>query len=804
MVIWMKKIFSKRVKIIKFLLVFVIAIIVSIMTYGFAFFGEIVNFGGSVTFLPDGKLEITNIQMIDSSNVSESDIPIFVDGTVEFNVTFSGTEGEYYITYSADIVNNSFYDYIYSPFDFTPTITASDGGTGNFLLTVEGINEGDVILAGETKTITMKFTLTVDDTSQTYDTNAIVNLNASANQSGSLLASLTTVSNDLTGDNELAQVTLSLINTYTRDISFTLASSNTNFILVDANGNDLGTLTIPANSTQDIQIYIKESNNSFFSTDTDSTIIKLLCDSINNIDAGVVELLVDATSTIDTSIPLITSISVEQYAPTTKNEAGQLNTSWTSSLEEGCDAQYGIAVYDANTNEKSNTIYDITDLNYDVPITSSGSYYVKVFGYCNNKSGEDYLDVEKSPYYKKSDTFTYYSITANFSYMSFTGPTLVIAGERLDWTLTASSGYKIPQDFTSATMGGETLPCVSSSDDGSAYYWFTGRTAQTGNLFINMVTGDVVFKATATKDSSGGGCLVEGTLVTLADGSKKKIEDIGYDDLLLVWDYERGTYTYEYPIWIEQEMSIDNYIKITFSDGEILNVAVNHGLYNADLNLFVTVNDSDNFKIGTKIAKIKNNQIDYVYVTNIENVEKNVKYYHVVSTRYYNIIANDILTTDDAVVLSNLYGFNDIISWPNIRMQIMGNKDNLYRYDEFSDIVPYYMFKGLRIEEAKVLSEYISKDEFRFYLLNNQVNENMWKKPMIDTLNNRVWMVTTSDDIVDNKSSYLIKEGEYYTLKEPLQSNNFIYWYNTSDGNRYYPGDKIQIWNGTHFVAVYK
>ena len=58
---------------------------------------------------------------------------------------------------------------------------------------------------------------------------------------------------------------------------------------------------------------------------------------------------------------------------------------------------------------------------------------------------------------------------------------------------------------------------------------------------------------------------------------------------------------------------------------------------------------------GNTDLEIKNNQIDYVYVTNIENVEKNVKYYHVVSTRYYNIIANDILTTDDAVVLSNLY-----------------------------------------------------------------------------------------------------------------------------------------------------
>ena len=42
--------------------------------------------------------------------------------------------------------------------------------------------------------------------------------------------------------------------------------------------------------------------------------------------------------------------------------------------------------------------------------------------------------------------------------------------------------------------------------------------------------------------SGGGGCVAEGTLVTLADGSQKPIEEVTYEDTLLVWDFFNGTY----------------------------------------------------------------------------------------------------------------------------------------------------------------------------------------------------------------------------------------------------------------------
>ena len=69
-----------------------------------------------------------------------------------------------------------------------------------------------------------------------------------------------------------------------------------------------------------------------------------------------------------------------------------------------------------------------------------------------------------------------------------------------------------------------------------------------------------------------------------------------------------------------------------------------------------------------------------------------------------------------------------------------------------------------------------------------------------------MWMVTTSDDIITetNKSKYLVKEETIYTIPKPKNIDNFLYWYNTSDGKKYNIGDNIKIWHGTHLEAVYK
>ena len=76
--------------------------------------------------------------------------------------------------------------------------------------------------------------------------------------------------------------------------------------------------------------------------------------------------------------------------------------------------------------------------------------------------------------------------------------------------------------------------------------------------------------------------------------------------------------------------------------------------------------------------------------------------------------------------------------------------------------------------------------------------------PIHDSSNNRLWMITTSDDSINNKNNYLRKEDSYYTLKSPINKLNFKYWYNTADGKKYMPNDIVKVSTGMHFIAVYE
>ena len=296
------------------------------------------------------------------------------------------------------------------------------------------------------------------------------------------------------------------------------------------------------------------------------------------------------------------------------------------------------------------------------------------------------------------------------------------------------------------------------------------------------------------------GCLVEGTKVKLANGYKN-IEDIEYNDLLETWNYDTGQMVYEYPIWIEKPRTANSYQETKFSDGSVLKTVSFHGVFNKDLNKFVSVDDKKNFKVGTTVAKIENGKIKYVKVVSIKKIRKRIKYYHVESTRYYNIIANDFLTTDGYVVFANIYKFGNNITWLNNK-EVMNNQNNLYEYKEFNNKIPYYLFKGLRMTEAKYLENegLVSKNQLVAILKGTMVNSFRTKKPITKN-GNRYWMVTLDSDIVtsQNRAKYLIKEGNYYKLPSNGDSKT---WYNSSDNKYYKSGDKVKVFTSMHFTEV--
>ena len=587
-------------------------------TIGYALFDKLLLLNGVVSIESSGKVEITKLELTESHNVtnhSES----FKDLNVDISLSFDGTDTDYYAKYLVEITNASKMNFRFVNMDFGLVIQ-KEGTDGYFTYEFEGIENGDVILPSDTITFYVTVRLNVSE-SGAYDATGSGGLDVSYEDNGTILASMP---NGVTGDlvqSDKVSITVSVINTYSYERDFSISSSNENFVIVDSNGNPITKLTIQAGQTQAYTFYIKLKDGYLFTSDTANTNVIFMCNGVQNINMGNVSLKVPVNVSTDDEAPVISNVTAVQ-----NNTVGSVTVSFQAT-DASTITDFKIQVYKDNTLLK--TLDTNSNVNYmEVTDLEAGSYYFVVYGVDEKGNTATQAQIESattsSGAASKSETSSYkwvYNVETNLNNITFNGASTANIGTTYTGKFSVSGLYGYPTTIE-VTMNGQAL--VSGTD-----YSYS---KSNGNLSIPNVSGDIVITASAR------GCLIEGTKVLLADGTQKNIEDITYDDLLKVWDYEEGKYIYEYPVWIEKEKETIFYKEITFSDGTVLNVYGEHGVFNLDLNEFVSVTNSSKFKVGTTIAKIDNEgNIIPVKVTNIRMINKTAKYYHVVSLSLIHI-----------------------------------------------------------------------------------------------------------------------------------------------------------------------
>lgn len=114
-------------------------------------------------------------------------------------------------------------------------------------------------------------------------------------------------------------------------------------------------------------------------------------------------------------------------------------------------------------------------------------------------------------------------------------------------------------------------------------------------------------------------CVAAGTLITLADGSKKAVEELTGDEMLLVWNFFTGSFDAA-PILFVDNDSTDCYevIKLSFSDGTIVDVISEHGFWDVTLNKYVYLDMNAAQYIGHAFLKQDQNDMMAAVLTNVE------------------------------------------------------------------------------------------------------------------------------------------------------------------------------------------
>lgn len=177
-------------------------------------------------------------------------------------------------------------------------------------------------------------------------------------------------------------------------------------------------------------------------------------------------------------------------------------------------------------------------------------------------------------------------------------------------------------------------------------------------------------------------CLVEGTLVSMADGTTKKIEEITYSDRLAVWNFDEGRFDEAQPLFIKEEQIANGYCLLEFSDGSSLKIINQHRIFNKEEGMF-TFTMSEDTPVGTTTFNVDGRDVRLVRT---QVVEEEVRYYNVITFGHMNLFANGILAS---IGLNNLYPIVDMKFVKQARAVV---PQEVYGVDE-----TYYA--GLRLAE---------------------------------------------------------------------------------------------------------
>ena len=268
-----------------------------------------------------------------------------------------------------------------------------------------------------------------------------------------------------------------------------------------------------------------------------------------------------------------------------------------------------------------------------------------------------------------------YSITAKASAANFNdsaassavsyevaaaGYNVTVSGDRNNNLFNIYDGQSASGTYLGMVQGsGNSITVVCTS----GYLYFDtndagGITSVTGGVTevdwnTVRVTGDGTVAASYS-------CLIEGTQITLSDGTTKAIEDITYDDELLVWNCYAGRFDTAKPSWIKVEETAPRYNLVKFSNGaEVGFVGPGgdigyHRIFNKEAGKFTYTGNLKETPNGTMTFAQDGT---FPTVVSQEVVEKEVKFYNVITDKHYNLFANGILTS---CRLSNKYRIEDM------------------------------------------------------------------------------------------------------------------------------------------------
>ena len=250
-------------------------------------------------------------------------------------------------------------------------------------------------------------------------------------------------------------------------------------------------------------------------------------------------------------------------------------------------------------------------------------------------------------------------------------------------------------------------------------------------------------------------CYIKDTNISLSNGIAKKVQDINYNDELLVWNFDEGKFDRAKPLWIKKEEKTHNYYKVTLDNGNTICLVGSNGRCHR---LF----DYDNmiFESATELVDKNVYTLNGIHkIISVENVNETVEYYNIITDFHMNCFANGMLTS---CRYNNLYPIKNMVFDKSTVSLEPRWKIHQEKFKPHPEILPKYV-KGMRLDENTTMTI----DEIKEYITNLENK----RKTILDFNSNEIL-----NNIEDTEVGWIDRNGNAYGFKHymPGQYNHVI------------------------------
>lgn len=309
---------------------------------------------------------------------------------------------------------------------------------------------------------------------------------------------------------------------------------------------------------------------------------------------------------------------------------------------------------------------------------------------------------------------------------------------------------------------------------------------------------------TETKASD---CLVRGSKILLADGTYKKVEDIGYNDLLTTYDFTTGKITYNYPgLILYHQNRHRRCMRLCFENNVEISITSRHHLYDYVKNEFSTIDlDRDEFDrppegfVGTYYS-VEQKQFIPLRLLSFEEFYIDDIAYDIQVSGQEVIMAEGLLSGNDTMNLFPKEGFmlynKDLC---DAFKAAIANKDfetNEYIWfkDNISSEYPFWAWRCDYMWAFHMATENSG--------VSDEIKENIYQA-MRNYLVNAIPYIQPKDDTyvvlnINNEQIIYAKYGDKITLP-----NTHSKYYDNSKFLTYDAGDEVEVITSTYIEALW-